>query len=505
MTINDDLLALIQSLNQTEKRYFKIFAQRHVIGKSNAYIELFEAVELAGRKGEFDEAAIRKKLSKVIPSNSYAVIKNYLYNLILKSMRAYHEDDTTTHTITQRMMDIEFLMNKGHFDKALKMLKSAKQAARELNRNFLLIEILSIQRRLMRHTMEKSSEATLQESSAEEMACLNKIAVELKYHHLYDQLYVMLQKYYQFRDEKLLKRVGAIMNNELLLDINKAISFESLIMFHLIHSDHAHLTGDAHQSKFHRHEIIKAYETFPKMQQDESLRYVNSLNNYLASCFQLNDLQEVQQTLIKVKSLVPANLEEESQIFKNSVYLELLFYIQTNQFEAGKKLVPEIQAGLKKFGSKLPKGRILTIYYNVAVLFFVLESFDECLDWINEIIFGEWEKVRQDIQDSAKILQIILHYELGNVELLDSLMRSTRRHLKDSDRLYEIETLLLQLVKKLLRSPGKKERTSHLQAAQKKLKEITGKSDYTVTGTEEIQLWMDSRIKLKSITACMEK
>ena len=39
MNAKDDLLSLIQSLNQTEKRYFKIYAQRHVIGKSNAYID----------------------------------------------------------------------------------------------------------------------------------------------------------------------------------------------------------------------------------------------------------------------------------------------------------------------------------------------------------------------------------------------------------------------------------------------------------------------------------
>ena len=55
MNAKDDLLFLIQSLNQTEKRYFKIYAQRHVIGKSNAYIDLFEAVETAGKKDDYKE------------------------------------------------------------------------------------------------------------------------------------------------------------------------------------------------------------------------------------------------------------------------------------------------------------------------------------------------------------------------------------------------------------------------------------------------------------------
>lgn len=117
MIATDDLLSLIQSLNQTEKRYFKIFAQRHVIGKSNAYINLFDAVDAAGKKGNYDESEIRKQLHKIIPTTSFAVVKNYLYNLILKSMRAYHEDDNETHAISLRLLDIEFLMQKGWMTK----------------------------------------------------------------------------------------------------------------------------------------------------------------------------------------------------------------------------------------------------------------------------------------------------------------------------------------------------------------------------------------------------
>ena len=183
----------------------------------------------------------------------------------------------------------------------------------------------------------------------------------------------------------------------------------------------------------------------------------------------------------------------------------MLFYIQTNQFVLAKKLVPIIESGLKKFGNKLPKGRILTIYYNIAVLFLVIEEFDECLTWINNIIFGEWENIRQDIQDSAKMLQIILHYELGNVDLLDSLMRSTRRHLKESERLYEMETLLLQLVKKLIRTPGKKERNQALEQVKQKISVLSNINGQVITGTEEILLWIESRLNGRSIADSMGK
>ncbi|MFL2570564.1 MAG: hypothetical protein ACJ0QL_01640 [Parvicellaceae bacterium] len=39
------LFDLISSLTMSEKRYFKLFSSRHVIGESNDYIHLFNAIE----------------------------------------------------------------------------------------------------------------------------------------------------------------------------------------------------------------------------------------------------------------------------------------------------------------------------------------------------------------------------------------------------------------------------------------------------------------------------
>lgn len=45
MKSNDALLALIHSLNPSEKRYFKLFASRQVKGEQNKYMQVFKALE----------------------------------------------------------------------------------------------------------------------------------------------------------------------------------------------------------------------------------------------------------------------------------------------------------------------------------------------------------------------------------------------------------------------------------------------------------------------------
>ena len=55
MRASDNLHALIKSLTQTEKRFFKLSASIHK-GERN-YMKLFEAID---KQREYDEVALRK-------------------------------------------------------------------------------------------------------------------------------------------------------------------------------------------------------------------------------------------------------------------------------------------------------------------------------------------------------------------------------------------------------------------------------------------------------------
>ncbi len=46
MKVTDDLFQLIKSLDQSEKRYFKVFATMHIKGSdNNKYVGLFDAID----------------------------------------------------------------------------------------------------------------------------------------------------------------------------------------------------------------------------------------------------------------------------------------------------------------------------------------------------------------------------------------------------------------------------------------------------------------------------
>ena len=77
------LFELVQSMTMSEKRYFKIYSSKHVIGQSNDYVLLFDFIDKSIYYEE--DELLRQSFVKNLSAE-----KNYLYNLVLKSLNAFH-------------------------------------------------------------------------------------------------------------------------------------------------------------------------------------------------------------------------------------------------------------------------------------------------------------------------------------------------------------------------------------------------------------------------------
>jgi len=129
----------------SEKRYFKVYSSKHVIGDKNEYVQLFDAID---KMAEYDEELL---LDKKFVKNLSAE-KNYLYKLVLKSLNAFHQGVNPKTKIYNLLQSIEVLYHKGLYSQAEKLCQKAMKIAVEnelfshqLSINEILIELLSKQ------------------------------------------------------------------------------------------------------------------------------------------------------------------------------------------------------------------------------------------------------------------------------------------------------------------------------------------------------------------------
>jgi len=115
-------------------------------------------------------------------------------------------------------------------------------------------------------------------------------------------------------------------------------------------------------------------------------------------------------------------------------------------------LISEIEKGLERFKGKINKVHEIVFYYNIAYLFLGSGDYNKSLFWLNKILNTTDVDVRLDILSYARILNLIVHYELGNNDILEYTVISTYRFLYARKRLYKFETILLNFIRKLPKS-----------------------------------------------------
>ena len=86
----EELHELIHCMDMQEKRYFKLFATRHVIGEENKYLRLFDVI---AEMPECDDDFVRKQFKNDYIARHYPVAKQYLFKLIQRALIHYRDND----------------------------------------------------------------------------------------------------------------------------------------------------------------------------------------------------------------------------------------------------------------------------------------------------------------------------------------------------------------------------------------------------------------------------
>ena len=130
-------------------------------------------------------------------------------------------------------------------------------------------------------------------------------------------------------------------------------------------------------------------------------------------------------------------------------------------------------------------GKALALVFAKAVSHLALNDFDE--------------KYRPDIYRFSKIIALVIHYELGNLQILPYLAQSAVLHFKTRNKLFQSESLLLQFFKKAPQAHFSKKKKELLQETLNELRRIleAPKEQYILLYFDFVS-WLESQLERKS-------
>lgn len=446
-TVSDDLFQLIHSLTRQEKRYFKLYASRHVLEEENKYVKLFDAIEA---QAAYNEEAIKRKFKQEAFVKQLHVAKNYLYQIMLNSLRHFHESQAEDkfHTL---MRHAELLFNKGLYQQSEKMLDRAKKLAAENERFLQLLEVYRWEHQIAHSRNDFNRlEKYVEQGLDEEFELIEKYRNFLEFQALNDRVFIPYWKKGAIRNESEKAALRELFEKPLFESDAHTQSFYARYFYLNARFSSHFFIGELAESYQFVKQLVALIENLDSKKIKGKLvrQYSSALINLYIVQQRLGLFDEIPQTLQQLRDVPAESPDQKRRLFVRSFNLEVDFYLSTGQFTKGVQQISALEAIFDTYRESVDKQQRLGVYYNLAYLYFGAADYDHALDWVNQLLQDPDLKTREDIHCFGRILSLIIHYELGNDQLLEYAVQSTTRFLSRRQRLFQVEAVMLKLMRR---------------------------------------------------------
>lgn len=491
----DELFQLIKSLEKAEKRNFKLFVQRNATTPDMKTVQLFDTLD---KLDDYDEDALLKK-NPDIKKQQLSNLKAALYRQIMASLRILKDDNNIQLQLHELMDYARILYNKGLYLQSLKALERIKQDAKTYHQLTYCLQALMFEKKIEALYITRSIENRAEILSKEVADVTDRITMIGTLSNLSLQLYSWYIKLGHARDDKDRIAVKAFFESNLPKNINYYDAFYIRHYLYQCYAWYGFILQDLLMYYRYCQKWVDAFEKEPYMKNVDTQLYIKGMHNLLNAHFLLLNYDKFNCTLKQFESFYEskeANSNDNNRI-QSFIYLYVAkvnkHFLEGN-FTEGLKLVPEIEGKIDEYRLKMDRHRVLVFYYKIACLYFGSGNNEKTIEYLNRII--NWKvDLRTDLQCYSRLLHLIAHYELGNYDLLEYLIKSVYRFMANMQNLSVVEEEIFRFLRKSFHLDKKQVKSAFVVLKGKLEKYKDNPLENRSFMYLDIISWLESKIK----------
>lgn len=443
----DELFQLIKSLEKAEKRNFKLFVKRNSSTSDMKIIQLFDALD---KMKEYDEQLLLK--NKSIKKQQLSNLKAHLYKQILASVRILKDEHNIELQLHEQMDYARILFNKGLYLQTLKIIEKIKENARSHNQHTFLLQALIFEKKIEALYITRSMENRAELLATEVDDVDDRLALIGKLSNLSLQLYGWYIKHGHARNKKDEDAIKRFFQAGLPANVKSYSGFYEKLYLYQSYSWYGFILQDLIMYYRYTQKWVDLFEQEPSMKKVEAQYFIKGLHNLLNAHFLTQNTKRFDEALHQFESFYRskegnANDNNRVQTFMYLYVAKINKHFLEGTFTQGLKLVPHLEEKLDEFENKLDLHRILVFYYKIACLYFGSGNNEKTIDYLNKVI--QWKiDLRTDLQCYARLLHLIAHFEMGNYDILEHLIKSVYRFMAKMENLSVVEEEIFKFIRK---------------------------------------------------------
>ncbi len=445
----DDLLQLIRTLTQGEKRQFRLFAKRNSSSDDLLFLQLFDFLD---KKREYDEAAILKKISS-LKKEQLPNLKAHLYGQLLTSLRLLSRNRNEDILLRENIDYAHVLYDKGLYRQSLDLLAKTKDRALAGQFKSLAMEILEFEKLIEGQYITRSIEGRAQELSEQSLAIGRALSQTHEFSNLALQMYGLYLKIGFVRNERDYYFVKEFFSSRLPKARFEDLDFTGKIYFCQSHVWLYHICQEFAPCYRYAQRWVDIFSENPAMKALHPVFYLKGLHNLLSALFNsLHDerfevaLRQLEGYPAEVDFSQNRNVEGLYHLYR---YIHLIngHYLRGSYSESV-LLIPELANFLQNNPYNWDANRNMVFQYRIACLYFGNGDFSNAIEFLNKIINQKTIDYRADIQCFARILNLIAHFELDNADLVEYQVKSVYRYLLHVEDLQQVQRVIFQFLRR---------------------------------------------------------
>ena len=443
----DTLFQLIQSLEKAEKRNFKLYIKRSSGNEHLKIVELFDALD---KLEDYDEVLLLKRMPS-IKKPQLSNIKVHLYKQLLASLRLLKSTESIDLQLNEQLDYARILYNKGLYVQSLKILEKLKETAKSHYKfNFLTqviswekkIETLHITRSMQNRGEQLSQEAIEVNIRVDNVARLSNLALRLYSWYITNG---------HARNEKDECNVKTFLTENLPAGAHLQTGFYERLYLYQCYCWYAFIRQDFLMYYRYAQKWVNVFNEQPLMIKVETGYYIKGMHNLLNAHFDLRNYQRFDIELKNFEAFSTTELakQHDNHRIQTFVYIsasKINQHFMLGTFLEGLKDVKNIVDTLEEYSLFIDNHRLLVFNYKIANLYFGAGKYGTSIDYLQKIINGNVE-MRNDLQCYARLLHLMAHYELGNFDIIESLIKSVYRFMANMENLTVVEEVMFKFLR----------------------------------------------------------
>lgn len=487
-------------MNRNEKGYFKKMYADKGMGRENQYMELFELIDA---QKTYDETSLTAYFQQTGIFRQLSVAKNYLTTMILKGLRAYYSKTSVNVELNERMMNIEILFHRELYPVVEKEIRKVESMIDEHGAFHRFPELARWKKNLLDKIADQRLIAELrQDIHTKELEMIERTRVFAEISNLTFQFLALNLKIGPVRSIDQQKDYQKIMDHPILKDESELNSLSARQYYHNIHSMYYEAIRDFDNFHYHTDRFVNLLEAHPGHIQRNPTVYLISCFNRLLSLIRLKDHEGYEAAMRHFQNIeqkwgnhLPADLKRDMWMYKANAEMWALMF--KGSFENMVKLGENIEDRTDTQLFVYP----FSVLYSEAVYFttyaaFAMGDFKKAVRKLNRIVNNTLREQREDIACYAMILNMMCHYELGNLDLVESLLRSTYRFMVKMQKIHGFEKTLISFFRRLMKQSNPADLKDFMQQFRDELL-VVEQDSYERTTFEYLDLisWLSAHIE----------